>query len=142
MPNVHKDFHGAFSYGLQFLNDNCGEDAVREFLSGLADTVYKPLVEDIKRRGIGALRDHWRRVFELEEAGIELDGGDDALELRVLQCPAIAHMREHNYPVAERFCEHCRIVNEAVCRAAGFDATVEYDQANRRCVQRFRRPAE
>jgi len=142
MPNVHKDFHGALSYGLQFVHDNCGEEAAHEFLAGLAETVYQPLVEDMRRRGLAALRDHWQRVFDLEGGEIELAGSGDSLELRVIQCPAIAHMREHNYAIADRFCEHCRIVNGAICGAAGFDAGVEYDQKAGRCVQRFWKAAE
>ncbi len=137
MANVHKDFHGAFSYGLQFLDDHLGPDGVREFLAGLADTVYRPLVEDVRARGIAALRDHWQRVFDLEGGEIELREDGDTLELRVMRCPAISHMRDHAYTVADRFCDHTRIVNEAVCAAAGFHSQVEYDQAAGRCVQRF-----
>ena len=137
MANVHKDFHGALSYGLQFLDDHLGQDAAPEFLSFLASSVYRPLVEDIRARGIHALSDHWRRVFELEGGEIELRQDEDRLELRVSRCPAIAHMNEHAYAIATRFCQHTRIVNEAVCRAAGFDCAVECDQAAGRCVQRF-----
>lgn len=140
--NVHKDFHGALSYGLQFLDDHCGEDARNAFLSSLADSVYRPLVEDIRSRGLAALRDHWREVFAIEEGEIELRDQGETLELHVLRCPAIAHMTAHDYTIAAKFCEHTRVVNEAVCRAAGFQSEVEYEQAAGRCIQRFwRRPA-
>ena len=142
MANVHKDFHGALSYGLQFLDEHFGEEGVRAFLSGLAESVYKPLVEDVRSRGVAALRDHWQQVFALEGGEIELREEDGTLQLRVLRCPAIAHMKEHNYAVAARFCEHTRVVNEAVCRAAGFECEVEYDQPAGQCVQRFWRAAE
>ncbi|HUW60023.1 MAG TPA: hypothetical protein VMZ06_03370 [Candidatus Bathyarchaeia archaeon] len=142
MANVHKDFHGALSYGLQFLDEHFGQEGVRAFLSGLAESVYKPLVEDVRSRGVVALRDHWQHVFALEGGEIELREEGHSLELRVLRCPAIAHMKQHNYPVAARFCEHTRVVNEAVCRAAGFECEVEYDQPAGRCVQRFWRAAE
>ena len=51
MPNVHKDFHGALSYGLQFLEENYGKEGLQAFLSGLASTVYKSLCEDLRIRG-------------------------------------------------------------------------------------------
>jgi hypothetical protein len=142
VANVHKDFHGALSYGMQFLDDHLGQDGTRDFLSGLAASVYRPLVEDVRARGVAALRDHWRRVFELEGGEIELREDGDILELRVLRCPAIAHMKQHHYAIAQRYCEHTRIVNEAVCRAAGFECDVDYDQSVGRCVQRFWRAAE
>lgn len=141
MPNVHKDFHGALSYGLQFLEDRYGQDALRDFLSGLADTVYQPLVQDLRQRGLQALQDHWSRIFSLEEGEFIVSMDGDTLVLQVQACPAVCHMRTHGYQVADHFCEHTRWLNEAVCRAAGYEANVEYDQESGRCVQRFWRNA-
>lgn len=139
MANVHKDFHGALSFGLTFLRKRYNEDGVREFLSGLSATVYKPLVEGIQTRGLAALRDHWQEVFALEDGEIELQESEEELVLRVHRCPAIAHMQENNYAIAEHYCEHTRIVNEAVCGAAGYESEVAYDQQKGCCVQKFRR---
>ena len=43
---------------------------------------------------------------------------DGILVLTVKRCPAITHMRENGYTIADHFCEHTRIVNEAVCTTA------------------------
>jgi len=141
MASVHKDFHGALSFGLQFVEDHYGEQGLQDFLSGLADTVYQPLAADLRERGLPALRDHWQTVFEQEQADFELRMDGDVLVLDVRRCPAVTHMNEHGYAVAQHFCEHTRIVNEAVCKAAGYTASVEYDQEAGRCVQRFRKAA-
>ena len=137
MPNVHKDFHGALSYGLQFVEERHGEQALRDFLAGLADTVYKPLVDDLRARGLPALEDHWREIFGLEGGAFEMHMDDATLVLTVHRCPAIAHMREHPYRISDHFCEHTRIVNEAICQAAGYASSVDYDQSAGRCVQKF-----
>ncbi len=137
MANVHKDFHGALSFGLQFLAREYGEAGVGEFLAGLATTVYKPLVEDLRARGLPALHDHWQRIFKLEGGGAEMTWEEDTLVLTVAQCPAVCHMQAQGYAIAERYCEHTRIVNKAMCQAAGYAASLEYDQAEGRCVQRF-----
>jgi len=137
MANVHKDFHGALSYGLQFVEDNYGTEGVDDFLSGLASSVYRPLVEALRERGFDALREHWQTVFDLEQGEFEMHTQDGVLTLRVHRCPAICHMKERGYAIAEHFCEHTRIVNEAVCKAAGYCSSVEYDQDAGRCVQRF-----
>jgi len=142
MPNVHKDFHGALSFGLKFLEEHYGEEGMREFLEGLAESVYAPLVRDLRTRGLAALRDHWQTVFDIEEGDVAIRMDGDVLVLEVRRCPAISHMQDRGYGIAEHFCEHTRIVNEAVCRAAGYDASVEYDQGTGRCVQRFRRARE
>jgi len=137
MPNVHKDFHGALSYGLQFVEERHGQEGVREFLAGLAATVYKPLREDLCVRGLDALREHWKLVFDLEGGEYEMTMDGEALALHVKQCPALAHMREHAYAIADHYCEHTRVVNEAVCAAAGYASSVDYDQDAGSCVQRF-----
>ena len=137
MANVHKDFHGGLSYGLQFIENEYGEEGLRDFLTGLADTVYKPLVEDVRARGLPALREYWQTIFDLEDGDVEMTMDGETLVLTVKRCPAIWHMKEHGYAVADHFCEHTRIVNEAVCKAAGYESSVEYDQEAGRCVQRF-----
>lgn len=137
MPNVHKDFHGALSYGLQFLDESYGAEGLHAFLTSLADTVYKPLCEDLRKRGLAALQDHWKTVFDLEGGGYEIHMEDGALALTVKRCPAITHMQEQGYAIANHFCEHTRIVNEAVCAAAGYACSVEHDQDAGSCVQRF-----
>lgn len=141
MANVHKDFHGTLSYGLQFVENSYGPEGLQEFLSGLAASVYRPLVENLRRCGLPALEEHWRNILGLEGGEFDLHTEDDTLVLTVHRCPAIHHMRQQSYAIADHFCEHTRIVNEAVCRAAGYTSSVEYDQDAGRCVQRFQRAA-
>jgi len=138
-PSVHKDFHGALSFGLAFVESQYGEEGMAEFLESLADSVYAPLVRDIRAGGLAALEEYWRKVFEWEEGDVDIALEDGVLTLAVNRCPAIAHMKEYGYAIAPHFCEHTRIVNEAICRAAGYAASVEYDQDAGRCTQTFRR---
>ena len=141
MANVHKDFHGALSFGIQFLDDQYGLAGVEEFFTRAAKAVYATLIDELRRRGLEALKEHWDTVFTLEEGDFETRYEGDTLVLDVRACPAIHHMRAHHYRVADHFCEHTRIVNEAVCAAAGYACSVEYDQDAGRCVQRFWRAA-
>jgi hypothetical protein len=136
--NVHKDFHGAMSFGLEFLERHYGAEGTEEFLSGLAGTVYRDLVNDLRERGIDALRDHWQHIFAIEEGEAEFEMEGETLVLRVHRCPAIHHMKAHGYKIAPHFCEHTRIVNDAICQAADYLAEVESDQSAGACVQRFR----
>lgn len=137
MPNVHKDFHGALSYGLQFVEDNYGPEGMHDFLTGLAQGVYKTLYEDLRIRGLDALRDHWEAVFDMEGGEYDMHLEENTLVLVVKRCPAVSHMKIQGYAIATHYCEHTRIVNEAVCAAAGYAASVEYDQDAGFCVQRF-----
>jgi hypothetical protein len=137
MPNVHKDFHGALSYGIRYLAERYGEDKMRAFLSGLGGTVYKPLADAIRERGLDAMRDHLEEVFTAEGGEFEFATEDETLVFHVHRCPAIHHMKEHGYDIAPHFCEHTRIVNEAICGNAGCGCSVDYDQEAGTCVQKF-----
>jgi hypothetical protein len=125
LANVHKDFHGCLSFGLKFLEQNFGPSELEEYLRRLARNVYAPLIESLRLRGLPALHDL----------------SDDLLVLEVRTCPAIHHMKERGYKIAEHFCESTRIVNDEICRQAGYSASVEYDQESGRCVQKFRKEA-
>ena len=142
MANIHKDFHGCFSFGLEFLEKNYGIDEMEEFLRRMAGNMYAPLIESLRLRGLLALQDQWQRIMSLEEADFDLHfTNDDVLVLEVRQCPAIHHMKACGYAIADHFCEHTRIVNDEICRQAGYSCGTEYDQRNGRCVQRFRKEA-
>jgi len=141
VANVHKDFHGCMSFGLKFLEENFGPAELEEYLRRLARNVYAPLIESLRLRGLPALRDHWNSIMSLEDADFDLRLSDDVLVLEVCKCPAIHHMKERGYTIAEHFCESTRVVNDEICRQAGYSASVEYDQENGRCVQKFRKEA-
>lgn len=139
-PYLHKDFHGALSTAIEYLDQRFGPQAVREYLRQFAAAFYKPLTESLKARGLMALKEHFERIYSLEGAAAEIrlsDNGDE-LVIQVSQCPAVAHMRANGYPVARLFEETTRTVNEAVCEGTPFAAElVEYQPQDGRSVQRF-----
>ena len=98
---------------------------------------YRPLSEQLKQEGLSALEAHWQKIFTLEEGAFRLSYDQDKLVLHVERCPAIHHMKAHGYLIADRFCEHTRIVNEEICHPAGYDCAVEYDQEAATCTQSF-----
>jgi len=137
MANVHKDFHGCLSYALRFLEKELGWEGVDEFLRRVARTVYSPLVEALKRDGLIALELHWRRIMEIENANFEIRHEQNTLVLVVRRCPAIHHLRMRGYAVYDKFCETTRIINEEICRNAGYVSSINYDQESGSCTQRF-----
>ena len=137
MANVHKDFHGALSYGIQFVVDNYGLEGLKKYLRGLSKSVYAPLVKALRKDGLPALRKHWADIFTLEGGEFEFREEDNTLVFEVTQCPAIAHMKAQGYDISPHFCEHTRILNEAICSDAGYACSVDYNQEEGRCVQRF-----
>jgi len=141
-PYLHKDFHGALSCGIEYLDRNFGESAVHEFLRGFALSYYAPLREQLAKRGLVALKEHYAKVYETEGGTVEFALSEDELVLRVAACPAVTHMRRQGYPVARLFRDTVRVVNEALCEGTPFAAELlDYDEQTGRSVQRFHRRA-
>jgi hypothetical protein len=135
---LHRDFHGALSAGIEYRHENSGEDAVREYLWQFARAFYAPLTDALRRRGLAALEEHFRTVYELEGGEVRLARSEDELRIEVDACPAVLHMRERGYPVARLFRETTATVNRAICHDTPFAAELlEYDEQTGRSVQRF-----
>ncbi len=137
---LHKDFHGAMSCGIQYLQDTYGPEAVIEYLRRFTDAYHSPLKQKLIERGLPALAEYTRDIYELEGGDIEIDLNENEMLLRVAECPAVKHMKEHGYRVADMWVETTRTVNERLCEATplGFEL-IEYDERTGRSVQRFYR---
>ncbi len=137
---LHKDFHGALSVGIDYLGAHYGEGSVRVYLRQFTVTYYAPLIEDIKARGLVALKEHFEKIYAIEGGHIDIDCTDDELVLKIESCPAVMHMREHDYPVSKYFYETSRTVNLALCQGTPFAfELIEYDEQTGQSVQRFYR---
>lgn len=135
--NIHKDFHGAMSYGLKYVYENYGQEGLNQYLVSLANTVYVPLSEELAKDGLKALEKHWQKIFGLEEADYNLFYTENVLNLKINKCPAISHMKKHNYELFDKFCEHCNIINTEICKNAGYKSFIKYDQNKGSCLQKF-----
>jgi hypothetical protein len=137
---LHKDFHGALSAGIEYIHKNYGQQAVLDYLRQFALAYYSPLMEELQKRGLIALKEHFENMYQLEGGEIEITLSDDELILKVDACPAVIHMRANGYPVAELFHETTKTVNETICEGSEFVfELVEYEPETGRSVQRFYR---
>ena len=137
---LHKDFHGALSVGIQYVDEHYGEEAVRRYLRQFTTTYYAPLINDVRVRGLVALQEHFEALYHDEDSEAEIRGNEDELLIHVRQCPAVTHMREHSYPVARLFEETTRTVNEAFCERTPFASELlNYDPVSGAGTQRFYR---
>lgn len=136
---LHKDFHGALSVGLEYLEHHFGEEAVRDYLRQFARAFYAPLAADLGRRGLVALEEHFTRVYDEEGGDVRITLSEEELRIEVKACPAVTHMRERGYPVARLFRETTRTVNETICEGTPYTAELlAYDDQTGRSIQCFR----
>ena len=140
---LHKDFHGALSGGIEYLHQNYGEQAVRNYLQQFAETFYSPLKKDLNRRGLIALKEYFEKIYRIEGGKIDITFPEDQMILKVEACPAVTHMRKRGYPVARLFHETTKTVNETICRGSQFAfELVQYDPQTGRSIQKFYRRAK
>jgi hypothetical protein len=137
---LHRDFHGALSTGIAFLESRYGAEEVREYVRQFARRYYAPLIREIREKGLSALRDHLARVYATEGAEASLALSEDELLLEVPRCPAVTHMRGHGYAVAPLFFETSRTLYEALIDESPFAMEwLEYDPGTGRTRARFYR---
>ncbi|MGC9316476.1 MAG: hypothetical protein ACP5KN_00400 [Armatimonadota bacterium] len=137
---LHKDFHGALSCALIYLEENFGAEAVREYLRTFARRYYAPVTEELQKRGLEAMAERLRRIYEIEGGQVQIELGDDEMVVRVEACPAMMHIREQGYPVSPMWRETIRSVHEAICEGTAFDFDlVDFDELTGASTQRFYR---
>src|ERR1035437_1793098 len=90
---LHKDFHGALSNGIDYLDQKFGEDAVRDYLRQFANAFYSPLKDKIRSEGLAPLRDHIQEVYRIEGGEVSITFSEDEMIVKVAACPAVSHMR-------------------------------------------------
>ena len=137
---LHRDFHGAMSTAIQYLEDTYGPEAVREYLRQFAKVYYAPLRDAIRERGLVALKEHLEAIYELEGSEVRIVCCDDELLLEVAACPAVTHIRRRGDRVARMFVETTSTVNEALMAGTPFAfELLEYEEETGRSRQRFYR---
>lgn len=136
---LHRDFHGALAYALKYLDEHLGHAATTEFLQQVGRTCFAPLAQQLQQKGLPALEQHFRTIFEKEGGRFTFKYDGETLVLTVHECPAISHLKETNQLFTERFCETTVVVNETICQQAGYRATCRYEPGQGRCVQKFRK---
>ena len=139
---LHKDFHSGLCYAIRYVDDHFGPEATREYLQQVGETFYAPLTEALRAEGLPALEKHWRAVFTKEQGSFSLAYEGDALVLTVDECPAVAHLHKIECFYTERFCESTVLVNETVCRRAGYRCSCAYQPGQGKCVQKFWKDTE
>lgn len=125
---LHRDFHllsdNAIAYAGEKFGDNCAVD----FLATYAKHYYSPQIEDIKARGLVALKEWIEKVYEIEEASevlhTELDG--EVLTVTIDKSPVIEYMHSLNQEPSRYYIEQTRTLYSAIADACDLGFNLEY----------------
>ena len=81
---LHKDFHGAMSYAISYLDAHYGDAGIKEYLEQVAKNAYSPLIEAVKQEGLSAIEKHLRKIFELEQGVFKIEK-EDVSKVKLIQ---------------------------------------------------------
>ena len=125
---LHKDFHGGMNGGLTYLGEQYGDYAVDEYLARFAEVFYAPLVEDIKARGLVAMKEKIYHDYNEEEVpeDCHTELTDDCLTVVIDKCPAVSHIKSCGDTPCKWFRNTTSTVWGKVASLAGYGFTMDY----------------
>ena len=140
---LHKDFHIALNYGIEYLHEKFGKDSVREYLTQFARAYYSPLISSIKEQGLLAIKEHYEKIYEIEEAVFDMSFSLDELIIHLSASPAVMHIKAKGHSVSKLFRETVATVNKTICENTIYDSELlEYNEGNGAYRLRFFRRDE
>lgn len=135
---LHKDFHIALNYGIDYLHKKFGEGSVTEYLKQFADSFYSPLKKSLKEKGLIAIKKHYEEIYKIEGAEFNMNFSQDELIIHLLVSPTVTHIRANGHLITELFHETITTINKTICQDTPFEfELLEYNKENGAAVQRF-----
>ena len=85
----------------------------------------------INETGLLAIKNHYEKIYEIEDALFETSLTKDELYIHLSASPAVAHIKASGHSVAELYRETVATVNKTICKDTSFDVELlEYDEEN------------
>ena len=135
---LHKDFHIALNYGIDYLHNKFGEGSVTEYLKQFANSFYSPLKKSLKEKGLIAIKEHYEEIYKIERAEFNMKFSQNELIIHVLASPAVTHIKANGHLISELFHETITTINRTICQDTPFEfELLEYNKGNGASIQRF-----
>lgn len=139
-PQGSADFYYATNATFRFILARLGAEGWRRYLADLGRDYYAPVNARWRQGGLPAVARYWRAFFAAEPgASVAVEEGPERVEVRVLECPAIRHLRAGGRDIVRDYCRHCFHLGSARAEAAGL--TMRLAGGNGACCQTFALPS-
>ena len=138
---LHRDFHLSMDIGVEYVGMKYGDNGVKEYLYKFGKEYFAPLIEEVKKSGLAALKQSIEKTYEIEE---RLDvvtctmTEDKELLVAISECPAVTFMKKSGRTPSKYYKYTTITVNEAIADGAdlGFEM-LGYDEENGKASYRF-----
>lgn len=119
-PQGAQDFYYAINATFRFILARLGREAWLSYLAELGRGYFGNVNERWRVGGLGEVARYGREFFAAEPgAVVEVDERSDRVEIAVLACPAIKHLRAGGREIVREYCQHCYFLGQARAEAAG-----------------------
>ena len=137
---LHPEFHVSMDRGSGFVLDTYGMEGLQEYLTQFTLAFHVPLLANIREKGLAAIADYLRWLYDTEEApdALELDQKAGELAVSIRYCPAVKYMKGRGYTPNASY-EYCTsMVYEALAQASGLGFEMcSYDHETGAAAYRF-----
>jgi hypothetical protein len=125
---LHRDFHLNGDLALKYCGETFGDNAVVVFLKSYVNNYYSPQIEDIKRRGLIAIKEWIESVYEKEEAldVLHCKLSEKELCVTIDKSPVIEYMHSLNQEPSKYYIEETRTLYSAIADACNLGFSLEY----------------
>lgn len=140
----HPQFHAGMSNGIEYLGENYGEDAIREYLTAYMHHVFPRDLEKIQAGGLPEVAAHIERMYAKEHAAelvsCQLSENGKKLTVIVKKDPSVAFLRENGLMVSKWHSMTSSVPYQVLADAADADFRTEsYDPETGAAVYTFRK---
>lgn len=120
---LHRDFHLLGDLALKYCGEQFGDESVAEFLTDYTLNYYSPQIEDIKKRGLTAIKEWIEKIYEVEEATelLHTELTDTSLTVKIDKSPVIEYMRSLNQQPSKYYIEETRTLYNVIAEACNFN---------------------
>ena len=141
-------FYSMYSWIFGYLEKEWGKKAVEDYWLHIGSKYYGRLVEDIKKRGLAALKDYYDRYLSAEDGSeqVKVVKNEDMFRVDTHNCKAMQWLRTQKVgdcafcqdSYYSDYCDHCRFINQTIARESGLSFHMEYNRQGK-CTQVYRR---
>ena len=128
---LHRDFHKTADCGLKYVGEVYGDSGVLEYITDYTLSFYKLLIQDIKDRGVIALKENLEKIYLAEEAldALNVEIKDGTLFVDIKYCPALAFFKSENYTPCKWYHHTNTTIYDIIAKESGYNFTlISYDE--------------
>lgn len=136
----HRDFHSSMNMGIHYLGEKYGIYGVREYLTQYTKNTYKPVLTNIRKHGLSAIKEQIEETYAKEkcEDAVKLACTEKKLTVEVFYCPAVKHLKATGRTVSPWYRYTTQVVMEVLAQEGGFAFYMDsYDEETGAAKYRF-----